>query len=89
MACGKPVISTRVPSGVPWVNRDGETGITVPPGDAAALRAAIVMLAEDRARRTRMGAAGRARVASEFSMPKMRAAVAALYRELLDERASG
>jgi rhamnosyl/mannosyltransferase len=89
MACGKPVISTRVPSGVPWVNRDGETGITVPPGDAAALRAAIAMLAEDRARRTRMGAAGRARVASEFSMPKMRAAVAALYRELLDERASG
>ena len=83
MACGKPVISTRLPSGVPWVNRDGETGITVPPGDAAALAAAISMLANDPALRMRMGEAGRQRAASDFSMARMRAAVSDLYRDLL------
>ena len=33
MARGTPVISTRLPTGVPWVNVDGVTGIVVPPGD--------------------------------------------------------
>jgi glycosyltransferase involved in cell wall biosynthesis len=89
MSCAKPVISTRLPSGVPWVNRDGETGITVPPGDVAALREAVVALAADPALRARMGAAGRARVESDFSMARMRDAVTALYRDLLAERARG
>ena len=32
MSCGLPVVSTRIPaSGVAWVNKDGESGITVPP----------------------------------------------------------
>jgi rhamnosyl/mannosyltransferase len=82
MACAKPVVSTRVDSGVPWVNRDGETGLTVPPGDPGALRSAIETLARDTALRHRLGAAGRARVRSEFTMDKMRAAAAALYREV-------
>ena len=86
MACGKPVISTRLPTGVPWVNRDGQTGLTVPPGDVPALREAIAALAGDSGLRARMGAAGRARAESEFSMTNMRAAVTALYRELLDDR---
>jgi glycosyltransferase involved in cell wall biosynthesis len=89
MVCGKPVISTRLPSGVPWVNRDGETGLTVPPGDVSALRSAIAALADDPDRRARMGAAGRSRVESEFSLSRMRASVAALYRELLDEGTVG
>lgn len=82
MACAKPVVSTRVASGVPWVNRDGETGLTVPPGDSVALRAAIEALAGDAALRQRLGHAGRARVRSEFTMDRMRAAAAALYREV-------
>ncbi|MEP6914160.1 MAG: glycosyltransferase, partial [Acidobacteriota bacterium] len=47
MACGKPVVSTRLPSGVPWVNQDGHTGLTVPPGDPDALRQAIATLIGD------------------------------------------
>jgi len=89
MACGKPVISTRLQSGVPWVNRDGETGITVPPRDAGALRDAIATLAADSGLRARMGAAGRARVAAEFSMTRMRHAVSAFYRDLLPESGHG
>ena len=89
MACARPVISTQLASGVPWVNRNGHTGITVPPADVAALRAAIATLAADPALRARMGSAGRARVVAEFSPATMRQAVAAFYRELLAERPRG
>ncbi|MCA1560692.1 MAG: glycosyltransferase [Acidobacteria bacterium] len=82
MACGKPVVSTRLPSGVPWVNRDGETGLTVPPGDVGALRNAIDRLVSDRSLRTRMGMAACVRVRSEFSIERMGNTTAALYNEL-------
>ena len=82
MACGLPVISTRVPSGVPWVNQDGITGIVVEPGDAGALRAAIVSLAGDTATCERMGAAGKRRVADEFSLERMGDRAASLFESL-------
>jgi glycosyltransferase involved in cell wall biosynthesis len=82
MACARPVVSTRLPSGVPWVNRDGETGLTVAPGDAGALGRAIGALIGDPDLRRRMGTAGRARVLSEFTMARMRAAATALYRDV-------
>ena len=58
MLCGRPVVSTDLPTGVPWVNVHGETGLVVPAGDVASLRAALHRLVADaelerRARRSR------------------------------------
>jgi rhamnosyl/mannosyltransferase len=44
MACGIPVISTALPTGVPWVNASGISGLVIPPGDAAALTEALMKL---------------------------------------------
>ena len=71
MASGTPVISTRVRSGVPWVNRDGETGLVVPPGDVCALRAALEKVLADRELGLRLGAAGIQRVRAEFTLGAM------------------
>jgi glycosyltransferase involved in cell wall biosynthesis len=68
MACGTPVISTTVKSGVPWVN---ESGLVVAPGDVLALREAIARITMDDALAARVGAAGEARARSEFSMSRM------------------
>ena len=79
MASGKPVVSTDVPSGVPWVNQHQQTGLVVPAGDADALRAALITLMHDPALRRRYGAAGRARVESTFSMTQLRERLRALF----------
>jgi rhamnosyl/mannosyltransferase len=68
MACGVPVISTALPTGVPWVN---QTGVIVPPGDVEALRAGIARLAADDALAAAIGAAGEARARTEFSLETM------------------
>ena len=82
MACGRPVVSTRVASGVPWVNRDGETGLTVPPSDPDALRDAIRRLIADAGLRARLGAAGHARVVADFTMDGMAARAADVYEQV-------
>ncbi len=49
----------------------GEAGLVVPAGDAAALTDALVRLAGDPAKRARLGAAARARVAAEFTVERL------------------
>jgi rhamnosyl/mannosyltransferase len=88
MACGKPVVSTNVRSGVPWVNRDGETGLVVEPGDAGALATALNRLVADASLRARMGEAGRLRVEREFTLEAMAAGTAAIYRDVLSAPAA-
>jgi rhamnosyl/mannosyltransferase len=81
MACGLPVVSSDLP-GVAWLNRDGETGLTVPPGDAAALAAALDRLLADDALRARL-AAGALRHAEQFTLDRMCAEYRSAYQELL------
>jgi len=82
MACGKPVVSTDVPSGVSWVNQHERTGLVVPAGAIEPLRAAIVRLTADPALRRRLGDAGRERVEREFTLVRLRERLRGFYEEM-------
>jgi glycosyltransferase involved in cell wall biosynthesis len=79
---GTPVVCTNLPTGVPWVNVDGETGLVVPPGDADALAAALARLLADDDLRERMGRRARERVLECFTVQKMVDGTIAVYDEL-------
>jgi rhamnosyl/mannosyltransferase len=82
MACGRPVVSTGLTTGVSEVNVPDVTGLVVPPGDAAGLRTAMERLAADRGLRERLGAAGRRRVEERFTLARMIEAHLGLCQEL-------
>jgi glycosyltransferase involved in cell wall biosynthesis len=82
MACGKPVISCDLPSGVPWVNQNEVTGLVVPPADSAALARAIERVLSDPALARRFGESGRARVENEFTEERMIDRYYSLFAEL-------
>ena len=67
MVYGKPVINTKLPSGVPYVSIHGKTGLTVPPFDAKALAKAINTLVADAKMRENFGKAAAERVMTEFN----------------------
>ena len=83
-SAGVPVIASRV-GGIPEAVRDGHTGLLVPPGEVAALRAALVRLLRDPLLGRRLGQAGRRRMRAHFSPEVMVAGNLAVYRELLSE----
>jgi rhamnosyl/mannosyltransferase len=89
MASGLPVISTNLPTGVPWVNQHERTGLVVPPGDRAALAAAIARLASDPDLRVRMGQAARARAVERFSRARMIADFTAVVHDIVGAARSG
>jgi glycosyltransferase involved in cell wall biosynthesis len=83
MACGKPVVNTAIPrSGVPFVSRGGESGLTVAPSDPTAFAHAIRTILGDRDLARRFGETGRARVKREFSKEVMASRVLSIYREV-------
>jgi alpha-maltose-1-phosphate synthase len=81
MACGTAVVASAV-GGIPEVVAVGQTGLLVPPGDEAALAAAINTVVADPDLAAEFGARGRARAVTEFSWDKIAAQTARLYDEL-------
>jgi rhamnosyl/mannosyltransferase len=83
MACSKPVVCCELGNGVNWVNRDGVTGLTVPPRDDKALAGALERLRGDRVLRERLGADARRRALQEFSMEAMARGTLQTYKDAL------
>ena len=83
---GLPCVSTELGTGTSFVNRHGETGLVVPPGDAPALAAALNTLLADSGLRERFADAGRRRVAALFTRAQMVDAIEAIYRDVLTAR---
>jgi len=85
--CACPVIAADVPA-VRDTIADGETGLLVPPGDAAALADRICTLLGDPELAGRIGPAGRRTATENFDWPAVAARYGRILRETLD-RARG
>jgi glycosyltransferase involved in cell wall biosynthesis len=78
MAAARPVVA-RMNSAAAGVLADGETGYLVPRGDQPAFARQTRLLLDDPALRHRMGAAGRQRVGTHFTVERMVDDFARLY----------
>ena len=83
MRLGKAVINTQLRSSVPWVARDQQEAITVPPNNVMALTSALQQLANDDSLCQRLGDNALQRYHSHFSLREFSAKIDALYRSLI------
>jgi glycosyltransferase involved in cell wall biosynthesis len=84
MAAGRAVVASASGGIVDMVD-DGVTGLLVPPGDAAALAAALARVADDRDALQSMGDAGRSAVAA-FTTSAVVDRIEAAYRRAIAAR---
>ena len=85
MASGCPVINTAIPhSGVSWVSKHMESGLTVPVNDPKALATAARRLLEEPGLREQLGRAGVERAQRDFNQALMAERSLAFYREALE-----
>jgi glycosyltransferase involved in cell wall biosynthesis len=82
MACGRPVVVTRV-GGSPELVEDGQTGVVVPPRDPSAMADAVGYLLQNESLREAMGKAGRARAERLFCREVYARSVMNLYESVL------
>ena len=83
MAYGKPVVNTNLPTGVPYVSINGETGFTVPPRDSKALANAINRILNHKELATKFSKNALKRVKEKFSKEKMLESIYLIYKELM------
>lgn len=82
MVAGNAIVASAT-GGIPEAVTDGREGILVPPGDAAALAAALGPLLSDAVRREALGAAAYARGHAEFTVQVMADRYEGLYATAL------
>jgi rhamnosyl/mannosyltransferase len=81
----KPMISCEIGTGTSFVNKDGETGLVIPPNDAESLGRAMRYLWEDKQRAKEFGESARTRYLSNFTAERMVNSYAKLYKSLLSK----
>jgi glycosyltransferase involved in cell wall biosynthesis len=81
MACGLPVVATRV-GGVPEIATDGATALLVPPKDPLSLARAIDRLLDDVDLGAALGTAARRAVLSRHTPEQRAATLSGLYAAL-------
>lgn len=86
MAAGRPVVNTKLDSGVPYVSLHGKTGITVRPGDSDELGRAIAQLLDNTSLRLCYGQAALRRAKSMFTAEIMAQRTLRLYEAVLEGR---
>jgi rhamnosyl/mannosyltransferase len=86
MAACRPVVNTKLDSGVPYVSQHEKTGFTVPPRDADALARAINQLLDDTDLRLRYGKAALQRAETMFTAETMAKRTLRLYEAVLENR---
>jgi len=69
--------------GSPELVQDGLSGFVVPPGDAEAIRDAVLTLYRDRDLHGRMSEAARARIRNDFTVERTATETIAVYRDML------
>jgi glycosyltransferase involved in cell wall biosynthesis len=84
MAVARPVVATHV-GGLGEAVLHQQTGLLVPPDDAAALRATLARLMREPGLCRSLGAAGPARIAQRYQAEAMVEAYERLYFEVLEE----
>jgi glycosyltransferase involved in cell wall biosynthesis len=90
MACGCPVVSTRI-SGVPELVIDGRSGLLLEPEDGEAVGRAMARLAREPDLAAALSRGGRARVEEEFDIRESARRLADFFRRIAagDARSSG
>jgi glycosyltransferase involved in cell wall biosynthesis len=84
LACGTPVIATRLP-GVRTVVEDGGDGLLVDPGTPESLAEAMGKILDDEDLRKAMGNNGRAKVEARYGWEKIGELLVDIYRQVLDK----
>ena len=83
MSFGKPIINTSLSTGVPYVSKHLETGLTVTPGSVYELREAIIWMCRHPKEREEMGKRALLKVEKEYSLKVMLERLYQMYEEIL------